>query len=347
MNRYDVFIAYHGSYGADGSQKQAEQLARFLIDKGLTVYFFPFDEKKDAYKTNIFEVMNSDTLVLVTNEKIHRDKKQISREHHYELSVELDSFYSCTFLDDNKKTSLDAKVLFVGEYNRSFRKGDEANLHPLFKDRTHFSFERNDPQHSYDLIHDWIRSRVVPDTSRQTTSNEVLKVYGKRPSMLYGEKVNEKILGAKKVICIGMSNTDFTTRIDPGDILAAIQKGATVELFFLDPDGMFTGIREKEEGFSDERIKKTTENNMRVAKTFKHELPQEYKQNYRIFTYDLPPRLNIVFLDDFLFLNFYGFISRGMDTPSFVIQKQRELSPIYDYCKKSYEYIKSNSKEIE
>ena len=351
--QFDVFIAYHGTYESGGSFSVAKLIADYLLDKGLKVFFYPYSER-DAYKTNIFQVINSTTLLLVASENIHRTPAgKIDYKNHYELSVELDSFYSSTFLDGNAfKSPLDSKVIFCGQYNDDFIKGDESKLHELFKDRIHFSCDKNNENQLLEEVYKWVCSRILLKKNgtgkyiSSRLSNEVKCVYSKRTAMIDGERFNELISRANKIICIGISNSDLTSRIDQDAMFEFILNGGTIELYFLDPSGFYTAQREKEEQFDDERIKLTTENNLRIAKSFKDSLPEEYKNNYKILLYDISPRLNIIFIDDKLFLQFYGFISRGMDTPSFSILKQEEKSPLFDYCTKSYDFIKKNSKEL-
>lgn len=348
--KYDVFIAYHGTYENSGSNLYASKIADYLLKKGLKVFFYPYSTK-DAYKTNIFEVINSRTIIFVTNEQVHRTQnKKIDHKNHYELNVELDAFYSMTFLEGElKRSSLDSKVVFCGEYNDEFIKGDESLLHELFKDRVHFEFNKNNPEASFEEIYNWVisRSNTKSNYLASRLSKEVDKVYSKRTALIDGERFAEKVYDAKKIIALGISNSDLTTRVDESALYDFLDNGGEMELYFLDPDGQHTLIREIEEQYEDHRIKKTTETNLNAALSFRSSLPDELKDRYHIYFYDISPRLNIIFVDENLYLQFYGYISRGMDTPSFAIKKQEGKSPIYEYCMKSYNYIKTKSKEID
>ena len=61
---YDVFIAYHGSYEADGSARTADRIYSYLTGKGIKCFYFP-RSAKDAYKANIIEVMKSRLFLFV------------------------------------------------------------------------------------------------------------------------------------------------------------------------------------------------------------------------------------------------------------------------------------------
>ena len=103
--QFDVFIAYHGTYEPNSSYCYAVDLADFLISKGLNVFFYPYS-KKDSYKTNIFEALKSNTFLLLASNNLHRTEEgKIDHKYHYELSVEIDSFYSSSFLDGDEYKS--------------------------------------------------------------------------------------------------------------------------------------------------------------------------------------------------------------------------------------------------
>jgi hypothetical protein len=57
------------------------------------------------------------------------------------------------------------------------------------------------------------------------------------------------------------------------------------------------------------------------------------------------PRMNIIFVDDYLFLQYYANNVSGLNNPSFFIEKQK-YSPIYDFCTQVYDYLKSKAEEF-
>ena len=80
---YDVFIAYHGSYEADGSARTADRIYSYLTGKGIKCFYFP-RSAKDAYKANIIEVMKSRLFLFVCNSGVHTDdSKRLDPKRHY------------------------------------------------------------------------------------------------------------------------------------------------------------------------------------------------------------------------------------------------------------------------
>ena len=51
-------------------------------------------------------------------------------------------------------------------------------------------------------------------------------------------------------------------------------------------------------------------------------------------------------VDDYLILQYYSNNIQGINNPSFFIEKQA-VSPVYEFCEKSYEYLKSQSTPVE
>lgn len=150
---------------------------------------------------------------------------------------------------------------------------------------------------------------------------------------------------SKNIRAMGISNSELTSRIDPEALKHAIEKGGKVELLFLDPESPFTEQREKAEGLRPNRIKNITVNNIETALDFKFRLEEPQKESYKLYKYSKLPRLNVILLDSYAILQYYGNTEAGMRNPCFLIEKQ-EVSPLYDFCLENYRYIKSNAEEI-
>ena len=70
------------------------------------------------------------------------------------------------------------------------------------------------------------------------------------------------------------------------------------------------------------------------------------KSDMTIYAYDKQPRMNMIFVDGYLILQYYSDNVQGTNNPSFFIEKQAE-SPVYEFCEKSYNYLKSEAKPME
>lgn len=338
---YDVFIAYHGSYEKGGSAEYADKIYNYLTQLGKKCFFFPRSEK-DTYKANIIEVMKSRLFLLVCTPGIHTDEnKRIDSHTHYELSTEIDAFYALTQLGDAKVK--DAKVLACGDWH----KGDEAYLHELFSKRTHF-YDNGDNEEIFKTIYDWISDRLSNFRSSwnetQITS-EIKEVFATRASVNQSCHFDDLVATAKHIRAVGISNSELTARINPSAIRNCIARGGKIEILFLDPNGKYTPLREQEENLRANRIKNITSINIETALDIRDSIP-ENRENISLYLYDKPPRMNMIFVDDYLILQYYSNNIQGINNPSFFIEKQ-QVSPVYEFCEKSYEYLKSESKLLE
>lgn len=346
---YDVFIAYHGSYEKDSARGIAEEVYNYLKEKGLKCFFFP-KMNKDTYKANIIDVMRSRKFILICNENLHiKESGQIDTAFHYELSTEIDAFYALTQLGNDVKV-IDSKVLVCGDYINKRKKGDECKLHSLFDNRTHFYYDENNKDEVFKIIYDWVKTNVIQEKNNsgykgRVVSNEVKQVFGQRSSLSNVCDLNEMVANAKNVYAIGISNTELTYKIDPEAVKYAIENGANIECIFLDPDGKNTKIRELEENVEENRIKNTTVRNISCAKDIKKSLNDERKNNFKMYIYDLTPRMNILIIDNKVILQYYANFVPGLKNPCFLIERQ-DNSPLYDFCLNSFKALKQSSKEI-
>lgn len=348
---YDIFIAYHGSYDAGSAVGVAEQVYEYLTSKGLKCFFFP-KTNRDVYKRNIIDAMRSKKFLLVCNEKLKiTPEKTIDPGHHYELLTEIDAFYSLTQLGDDVRV-IDSKVLVCGDYMNERRKGDECKYHPLFANRVHLYYSDEDKENIFNSIFEWCKDNKFKSSSKsgyksRIVSNEVKQVLAMRSSLGNAMDLNEKIAQAHSIYAIGISNTELTYKMDPEAIKYAIENGCKIECIFLDPEGQYTKIREKEEGITENKIKDTTIRNINCAKDIIEELDESLKCNFKIYKYDLNPRMNILIIDDTVILQYYANFVQGMQNPCFLIEKQENNSPLYDFCMNSFQALKEKSLEVE
>lgn len=335
---YDVFIAYHGSYEASGSRQYADKIHNYLTQRGLKCFYFPY-ANKDLYKANIIEVMRSRVFLMVCTDGLHRMKNgKIDNVHHYELSTEIDAFYAMTQMGETSVT--DAKAVVCGD----FHKGDEERIHELFANRTHFYYTDD----NIDQLYDWVISRLDNCSTWQQTqiTNEIQAVFATRASMNQSCRFNELIAEAKSVRVVGISNSELTARINPEAIINCIDNGGSIEMLFLDPDGQFTKQREQEENQRPNRIKTITNVNIDTALGFYDRLTKN-KENFTLYKYDKQPRMNMIFVDDKLILQYYANNIPGIQNPSFLVQRQANNSPVFEFCEKVYNYLKESAEVLE
>ncbi|MCH5160248.1 MAG: hypothetical protein J1F66_05345 [Clostridiales bacterium] len=335
---YDVFIAYHGSYDPEGARTYADKVYEYLNDEcKLKCFYFP-KSSSDIYKANMLEVMRSRVFLLVCTDGLHRLKSgKIDPVHHHELATEIDAFYAMTQMGEANVT--DAKVVVCGE----FRKGDEEHIHELFANRTHFYYDEN----SIDQLYQWVLSRLDASSTWQQTqiTHEIQAVFATRAAMNQSCKINDLVAQAKSVRVVGISNSEMTARINPDAIINCIENGGIIEMIFLDPEGEFTKKREQEENLRQDRIKIITQVNIGTACTF-YERMTKNRENFTLYKYDKQPRMNMIFVDDKLILQYYANNIPGIQNPTFLVERQSN-SPVYEFCEKVYAYLKESAVALE
>lgn len=345
--RHNLFIAYHGTFSnSNGSKEQAQQLYDYLKerDSSLDIFFFPMSNQRN-YQRNIAEVMNSDTFIFVAGPGlITLENGKIDPSSHYELLMEIDSFY-CMTLSDLSTKAEDALVLGVNHFNM----GCVTDLHPLFNGLDHLQANCYE---DYENVYTWLKDRLSLKNKNsyleQNESNEVFKVFRRRSQAFESMNFTNLIAECKTVRAIGISISELTRRfVDPYPIERALLNGAHFELLFLDPNSQETKNREKEEQIREGKISFTTLENVEKILDLKSSLPDKIRNNLSVRYYKAVPRLNFIQVDDISFLQYYGNFAQGIKNPCFVLVKNGDNNPILDYCLDLFERIKSSSWEVE
>lgn len=149
--KYDVFIAYHGTYSPTGSKVKADIVYKYLTERGLKCYYFP--ENKDMnFKYTIHEIPHCTCFLLVVTTGLHTEEGKINPAWNFELASEVNSMYALTL--QNKRSIEDSHVLACGD---DWYKGSECNLNDLFANRIHFYMNSKDDP--LDDIYNWIVER--------------------------------------------------------------------------------------------------------------------------------------------------------------------------------------------
>lgn len=152
---------------------------------------------------------------------------------------------------------------------------------------------------------------------------------------------------AEKIECLGISNNEITLKMDAAALLEALNRGAQIEVLFLDPKGKNTKLREKEE----KQVKNTIVNNTKTTLNYimrikKHNELGKVFDNLKVYVYDSIPRMNMIFIDGtHLLLQYYANNVPGASNPCFYIKKQND-NQIFDFYYRQYQLIKESGKEL-
>lgn len=351
MENRDVFIAYHGTYDEYGSLERAKDLFYYLESKGVKCYFFP-EEKSAYFAETPIAVKNARKFLLVCNKNINVDKDGSIVNNG--INQELQTFWNCIY--EGKRKRGDARVYSFDGFT-----AEMANeLHIAFQGVAHFDESISSTEICYQQIYDWIINDGVENNDIELrgprdfssirteptvagVSLEIEKAFLRRTYMNKLWDFSRMILIAKKIECLGISNNELTLGMDEDSLRMALENGLNFELLFLDPSKRCTKDREREEGQAKNTIKNNTNATLSFVKRLRNSLPAEAKGNLSFFTYNLIPRMNMIFLDDkHLLLQHYANSVPGASNPCFYIKKKAD-NQLYDFYHSQYLFIKERA----
>lgn len=338
--KYDVFIAYHGSYDQQGgSLEYARTLYQYLTKKNIRCFFFPESAPTGNYKANIKEILESNLFILVCTKGIKVEKSgKISIKQHFNLYSEIDTFWGLTQTGDVKFDN--SVVLAVGS---DFIKGAESQLHPLFYDRNGLFCDQLG-ENELNSVYEWVKGRLDSMAIDDGQSYEIKKLYSKRRNIRLNVLQN-MVASAKQITCIGISNSIICNMNMQDSVIEFLNNGGKLDVFFLDPDGKNTKQRAAEEGVRFSGIASQTKTNFDnmldvILRNCKN------PENARLYLYDLVPRINALIVDNILILEYYSYNQMGKDNPAFYIEKSdNQNSPLFDNTQITCDYIMKHAKE--
>lgn len=135
-------------------------------------------------------------------------------------------------------------------------------------------------------------------------------------------------------------------------MIKALEKGTSIEMFFLDPDGDNCRAR------SEQRKINTRTQILDSLDMIESELTKSFGKDsekygsLQMYTYDLVPRDNLIFIytneDAYVFVQSYSHSMPGTVSPCSIIKRKgnNESSPLFEYYEKLYEAVKGTKETI-
>lgn len=126
-----------------------------------------------------------------------------------------------------------------------------------------------------------------------------------------------------------------------------IKNGTRLHCLFLDPDGEAIKAREREEGYTDRHLTTLTKLNIELLSRLRARLPEEAKDRLTVAVYDETIRFNIVLIDDTTcVMQPYLPQARGVDSPTFLLEKGAEGSGLYDTFEQVFNELSERSRPV-
>lgn len=350
MEQQDIFIAYHGTYDNDGSLAKAKELFYYLQSVGIKCYFFP-NQNNDYFANTPIAAQKSDKFLFVCNNNVDVNEDGSIRNNG--VFQEVTAFWNCIY--EGKRKRGDAKVYAFDGFT-----SEKANeLHLAFQGVAHFDENLSSPEKAFEDVANWVRNssdgenKDSVDHIEETktvfdgTSSELKKVFVRRSTMNKSWDLRKMICVAEKIECLGISNNEITLKMDSAALLEALERGAQIEVLFLDPKGKNTRLREKEESQEKNTIVNNTQTTLKyIMRIKKHNELGKVFDNLKVYVYDSIPRMNMIFIDGkHLLLQYYANNVPGASNPCFYIKKQAE-NQVYDFYYNQYKVIREGGKEL-
>lgn len=348
MEQQDIFIAYHGTYNDEGSLDKARELFYFLQSSGVKCFFFP-NESNSYFANTPVAAQKSKKLIFVCNFNVTVNDDGTIRNNG--VFQEITSFWNCIY--EGSKQRGDARAYVYDGFS-----SEKANkLHIAFQGVAHFDENLFSQEECFENVLKWVTSfSQTIDASKPTkqnatfedrgTSTELKKVFTRRAVMNKSWDLAKMVAVAKKIECLGISNNEMTLNMDADVLRNALNNGTKIELLFLDPRSKFVRFREREEKQEKNTIKNNTEATLSFIRRMKNSGANGVFENLKIYTYDLLPRMNMIFIDErHLLLQYYANSVPGASNPCFYIKRQDD-NQLFDFYHKQYEQIRKEGKEL-
>lgn len=139
---------------------------------------------------------------------------------------------------------------------------------------------------------------------------------------------------ARNIRVAGLSLNVLAQSYPDQRLREVIEEGAHVQCLFLDPDGAAMKAREEEEGHAPGMLSALTALNIQmITSRVREALSDDARDRLEVRTYDETPRFNITIADERCIVQPYLPEGRGIDSPTFVIERQwpsSGLFPVFD-----------------
>jgi hypothetical protein len=144
--------------------------------------------------------------------------------------------------------------------------------------------------------------------------------------------------GAEEICAVGLSLNLLCQQYSGSRLYDIVRRGAKIRCAFLDPHGKGTKDREAEEGYPSGHLSTLTQLNMDVVLKIRDQLPDSAKERMAVVVYDQTIRYNVVIIDSrTCIMQPYMPDARGVDSPTFVIERQPGGGGLFDTFSEFFE----------
>ena len=170
MEHVQLFIAYHGTYNANGSRQKAEKLYDYLTENGISCYLY---NDESAFTDTPFHANAAEKFLLVCNEHISVNQEgAIDETHSNGVFQELSFFAKNIYYNKSRNNS--ARVYGFGSFTTTMANA----LNPVFMGVPHFLELRKGGQECFDEVLQWVLTSEDTDfvTHDEASVDDILQV---------------------------------------------------------------------------------------------------------------------------------------------------------------------------
>jgi hypothetical protein len=194
---------------------------------------------------------------------------------------------------------------------------------------------------------------LVPNSFTKTSTTlaedpaDISGVFTTRSDFSHKMPPHQLFDSARKISMVGLSLNLFCQQYSDRAIIALLESGATIECLFLDPNGEFTKLREKEESHPEGALSTLTTLNMQALHRIKARMSSEARANLKIRTYDEVVRFNITIVDNITcVVQLYLPDTRGVESPTLVLEKRTGRGGLFDTFTQVFTSMWTRAREV-
>jgi hypothetical protein len=168
--------------------------------------------------------------------------------------------------------------------------------------------------------------------------SDVSAVYRTRSEFVSHLPPHDLFDEATDVRAAGLSLNLICQQYADDNLRELIKAGATFKCLFMDPKGEAIKAREAEEGYPEGHLAALTGLNIQtLQERVKARLPAPARKRLLIATYDQTIRFNILIVDSLCVAQPYLPATRGLDSPTFIIQRRWSTAGLFSMFSQIFE----------
>jgi hypothetical protein len=176
---------------------------------------------------------------------------------------------------------------------------------------------------------------------------DITAVFATRPEFMHEMPPHLLFDGAKKISIVGLSLNLLCQQYSDKALLQLLESGTIVECLFLDPEGEYIKLREKEESHPSGVLTTLTRLNIQALRRTRARLSREPRENLKIKTYDEVVRFNITIVDGTrCVVQPYLPNARGVESPTLAMEKRPGTGGLFDTFAQVFSSMWGRGKEV-